>query len=279
MDRGEVTCILFDLFAAFDTVDHSILLDHPSSQFFGFDGISLNWSSLISHLVLRVSINDSISVFSTLSRSVPQRSELGPLFFFTIDTTPLGSMISKIIYSYTLYHLYADDSQLYTLSLQQILFYLLKHHFHWHSFGDKFEFFSNFTMTSSLRWIVEVIYILFDLFAAFDTVEVSPQSIKNWISCYWHKTTMSQICWSYKLISQQWYHLSQFLCSLSALSALLSRYGLCCADGTLNPIHSLIHSMLTILVPSLTVTCMPLIKSTLYLNLVIFTFVIIFLLL
>ena len=86
----------------------------------------------------------------------------------------------------------------------------------------------------------EVTCILLDLYAAFDTVEVSPQSTKNWISCYWHKTTMSQICWSYKLISQQWYHPSQFLCSLSAFSALLSWYGLFCADGTLNPIHSLI---------------------------------------
>ena len=46
----------------------------------------------------------------------------------------------------------------------------------------------------------EVTCILLDLFAAFDTVVVSPQSIKNWISCYWHKTTTSQICWSYKQI-------------------------------------------------------------------------------
>jgi hypothetical protein len=36
MDRGEVTCILPDLFEASDTVDHSILLDHQSSQLVRF---------------------------------------------------------------------------------------------------------------------------------------------------------------------------------------------------------------------------------------------------
>ena len=47
--------------------------------------------------------------------------------------------------------------------------------------------------------------------------QTASQSIKNWISSHWNKTTASQIFWSDKLISQQWYHPSQFLCSQSWL--------------------------------------------------------------
>ena len=60
------------------------------------------------------------------------------------------------------------------------------HHFQWHSLLDELE-------------------------------QIASQSIKNWISSHWHKTTASQIFWSNKLISQQWYHPSQFLCSQSWL--------------------------------------------------------------
>ena len=124
MDRGEVTSlILLDLSAAFDTVDHSILLTRPQN-WFGLDGLSLDWIS--SYLSLRsqaVSINDSISAFSTLSCGVPQGSVLSPLLF-TLYTTPLGSVISK---NSLKYHLYAEDTSCTSLSLLQMLLYLLNH--------------------------------------------------------------------------------------------------------------------------------------------------------
>ena len=110
MDRGEVTfLILLDLSAAFDIVDHSILI-HRLQHWFGLHGTSLDWfSSYLTSRSQAVSIQNSTSFFSKLSCGVSQGSVLGSLLF-PLYTTPLGSVISK---NSSKYHLYADDTQLY----------------------------------------------------------------------------------------------------------------------------------------------------------------------
>ena len=102
MDRGEVTSlILLDLSAAFDTVDHSILL-YRLQHWFGVHGTSLDWfSSYLTSCSQAVSIQYSTSSFSNLSCGAPQGSVLDPLLY-NLHTTPFGSVISE---NSTKYHL------------------------------------------------------------------------------------------------------------------------------------------------------------------------------
>ena len=111
MDRGEVTSlILLDLSAAFDTVDHSILLTRLQN-WFGLDGLSLAWfTSYLSSRSQAVSINDSISAFSSLSCGVPQGSVLGPTTFYSLYYSSFARYLKKIPSNIILY---ADDTQLY----------------------------------------------------------------------------------------------------------------------------------------------------------------------
>jgi len=110
MSQQKITALcLLDLSAAFDTIDHNILV-HRLSSWFGFNGTVLNWlQSYISSREFVVNIKASLSAPFPLHHGVPQGSVLGPLLFI-LYTTPLSSLISD---SSVKHHLYADDTQLF----------------------------------------------------------------------------------------------------------------------------------------------------------------------
>ncbi|XP_071959927.1 uncharacterized protein [Antedon mediterranea] len=108
MDDGKLTdLVLLYLSAAFDTVDHSVLLNRLST-YIGIEGNALDWCRSYSEKrPQHVCIGDAISKASFLNFSVPQGSVHGPQWF-TIYLHPIRDIISK----YDLcYHVYADDTQ------------------------------------------------------------------------------------------------------------------------------------------------------------------------
>jgi hypothetical protein len=110
IDKQKVTAlVLLDLSAAFDTIDHRILL-HRLENWFGVSGSALRLlSSYLTGRSQSVIINGHCSPSEPLTTGVPQGSVLGPLLF-TIYTTPIAHVIQRQSFSF---HLYADDTQIY----------------------------------------------------------------------------------------------------------------------------------------------------------------------
>ena len=115
MTKGSVTSLpLLDLFAAFDTIDPTILLD-SLNVYYGISELALGWFK--SYLLGRphlVKVGSTLSHPAALQYGVPQGSVLSPILF-----SPYTNPISSIIHSHSSinYHFYADDTQLYiTLS-------------------------------------------------------------------------------------------------------------------------------------------------------------------
>jgi len=110
INRQKVSAlVLLDLSAAFDTIDHNILLSRLSSHF-GITGSALNLlTSYLTNRSMSVVINSTLSPSSSVNTGVPQGSVLGPLLF-SLYTSPISSIFSNSPVSF---HLYADDTQLY----------------------------------------------------------------------------------------------------------------------------------------------------------------------
>ena len=110
VDRGCGVClVLLDLSAAFDTIDHTILLTFLKEHI-GLGGPVLDlFQSYLSGRTQCISIEGVLSELKELVYGVPQGSVLGPLEF-CIYTIPIGAILRHYKINY---QIYADDTQLY----------------------------------------------------------------------------------------------------------------------------------------------------------------------
>ena len=110
MNREQITLLgMFDLSAAFDTVDHAILLRRLEVSF-SIRGVALNWfASYLSGRSQQVSIHGTLALSTFLEYDVPHGCVLGPVLFLMY----IADLVSLVRTFGLFAHAYADDSQVY----------------------------------------------------------------------------------------------------------------------------------------------------------------------
>lgn len=111
LDSGNLSILtLLDLSAAFDSIDHSTLLQRFRISY-GIDGTVLDWiASYLSDRTQHVRLGETRSPPSLVGPiQLPQGSVLGPVFFIMY-----AAALQRLIERHQLTpHLYADDTQIY----------------------------------------------------------------------------------------------------------------------------------------------------------------------
>ena len=107
--RHSAVLVGLDLSAAFDTIEHDILIEWLRSVF-GVSGVALGWiGSYLQGRKQYTVAGGERSAHSLLDFGIPQGSVLGP-FLFSVYVSPIVDVISAHKIQF---HQYADDTQLY----------------------------------------------------------------------------------------------------------------------------------------------------------------------